>query len=279
MVTNNNDKKKEGRNIPFMDDKKYFDERLDEQIAYYEKKASENKVKYKYYKRLEFALASSIPVVIGLSSMGVSEGATIFSIEGATSNTYYFTVATLLQVLAALSGIVLAFINKIIELDDYYRTWKDYRLTHELLYNQKILYLTKSEPYDEDEESFTLFVRNIEGILTKEVQKWSVVKQDDNKLSKSAQDSLNSMFKKFSDSNASVSSISETAKEIVNVEKVEVEEKKIEPKVETKPEVKTETKVETKAEVKTETKVEEKVETTVVSETAIKPENEEEIFG
>ncbi len=201
MVTNNNEKKSEGRHIPFMDDEKYFTERLEGQIDYYDRKASASKVKYHYYKRLEFGLAASIPVVIGLSAMGISEGSILFSITSNVGGTHdiHFTLAIILQICAALAGVILAFINKIIELDDYYKTWKDFRVTHELLYNQKILYLTKTAPYDDDETSFSMFVQSIENILSKEVQKWSIVKQDDNKLTKNAQASIDNMFKKFED--------------------------------------------------------------------------------
>ncbi len=256
METNNTTKKNEVRNIPLMDDTKYFTDRLEDQINYYESKAGKSKQKYMYYKRLEFALAASIPVVIGLSTMGVAEGTILFNLHSEVGGPHniHFTLSMLLQVFAALAGVVLAFINKIIELDEYYKSWKESRLTHELLYHQKILYLTKSEPYHQD-DAFRIFVKTIEGILNQEVQKWSVIKQEDNKMTKDAMSTVNDMFKKMSDKNSDIFTVSHT--------ETKVEETKVEEKKETKPEEKKETKAEDKklpevktAEVKTEQKTE-----------------------
>lgn len=191
METTENEKKQTGINLPFMNDEEYFKERLEKQLQFYDEQSSKNKAKYKYYKRIEFILAASIPVLIGLSAY--FDGITLFYIK-----TSIFSVATILQIIAALSGIVLAFTNKIIELDEYYKNWKDYRLTHELLYNQKILYLTKCEPYTAD-NAFKVLIKNIESILSKEVQKWSIQKTDDSKLTENAMANLAKMLNTISD--------------------------------------------------------------------------------
>jgi len=223
MADNNLDKNSSVMNMTFMDDVQYFKDRLDAQLEYLNNKASDSKKKYKFYKRVEFILAASIPVVIGLSAMGVAEGAVLFHIKGIIGMQAVkipFTLSILLQILAALSGIILAFINKIIELDEYYKSWKDFRLTHELLYNQKIMYLTKSEPYTSD-NAFKILIQNVESILTKEVQKWSIQKTEDNKLTQNALASLEKMFNKKAESSVTASLISETSTETVVEENAE----------------------------------------------------------
>lgn len=263
MADNNIENKTSDVNFSFMDDVQYFKERLNSQLDFFDDKASQNKEKYKFYKRLEFILAASIPVVIGLSAMGIAEGSILFHIRGVIGMEAVkipFTLSIALQILAALSGVFLAFINKIIELDEYYKNWKEFRLTHELLYNQKILYLTKSEPYT-GKDAFKILVSNVEGILAKEIQKWSVQRVDDNKLTQNALSSLEKMFNKNSDSSSGVTSVGGITTTETTVD---------ETTTAVVTDVKTETKTETVTDEKKGTEIEVKTET---------KENDEEIVG
>lgn len=208
--------------LPSWDDEQYFKHRLEDQLAFYDKQANNNKTKYQYYKRIEFILAASIPVLIGLSAY--FEGASIFSIKGSM-----FSIATILQIIAALAGIVLAFTNKIIELDEYYKNWKDYRLTHELLLQQKILYMTKVEPYTSD-NAFKILIKNVETILSTEVKNWSIQKTEDKELTDDAMSSIEKMFSKISGTTKEVTDVetskTETSKSENLAEKIEINDVK-----------------------------------------------------
>jgi hypothetical protein len=228
METTLKKNKQTGISLPFMNDEEYFKERLEKQLQFYNDQATKNKYKYKYYKRIEFILAASIPVLIGLSAY--FDGISLFFIKSTI-----FSVATILQIIAALSGIILAFTNKIIELDEYYKNWKEYRLTHELLYNQKILYLTKCEPYT-SENAFKLLIKNVEALLSKEVQKWSIQKTDNTKLTENALANIEKIFSKVSDSNIVENTVSletKTTEEIINNEVVKTTEETIVTETET----------------------------------------------
>ena len=74
--------KKEKKALVFMNDEQYCKERLQDQIDWHNKRADLNKIKYKKFKRLEFILAASIPVVIGISTMSVFESSIIFHVAG-----------------------------------------------------------------------------------------------------------------------------------------------------------------------------------------------------
>ncbi len=170
MATIKTDKRK----LIFMDDEQYFSERLQQQIDWHNKKADENKTKYKKFKRLEFILAASIPVVIGISTMSLFENSILFHIAGkvgAQDVNHPVSMSIVLQLLAVAAGIILAIVNKTIELEEFFKNWKDYRTIEEYLQNHKILYLTQSAPYD-DESAFHTLVSNVESFLAEEIQKW-----------------------------------------------------------------------------------------------------------
>ena len=152
-----------GRRVPIKTDDEYIKERLDDQIAWYDRKSSLNQRKYKKLKRMEFIIAASIPVVISLSQMRIVED--------------FHHLNTILQVLATFAGVILVVMNKFFELEGYYKFWKEYRTTCETLQYERIMYLTRTEPYDED-DAFPLLVKNVETILSSEVQKWQSLSRD-----------------------------------------------------------------------------------------------------
>lgn len=182
------------REMNLMSDKNYMAERVDSQIEWYDRKSSYNQHQYKRMKRLEIIIAASIPVVISFSTMGAIQNAALISheqlIDGVVKIVPVFTLATLFQVLAAVAGIVLVVFNKLIGLEDYHKNWKEYRLTNEALIREKLLYLTRTEPYDEA-NAFPLFVEKVEAILNNETQRWRhITKQQSSDLVEKARESL-----------------------------------------------------------------------------------------
>ncbi len=152
------------REAPIMTDVGYIKERVDGQINYFNAKSSWNQKRYKKIKRWEIIISSLVPVIISLSAMGAFQEVHFFGNKN-------WGLDTVLLVLAALGGVVQVIFNKVIDLEEHFKLWKDYRSNCEALQNQRLLYLTRTEPYDE-EDAFPLFVEKIESILNNEQQKW-----------------------------------------------------------------------------------------------------------
>ena len=58
--------------------------------------------------------------------------------------------------------------------------WTEYRTTSEILKHEKFLFITKAGSYGNEEESFKLFVRRIENLISKENSAWSQYINKDN---------------------------------------------------------------------------------------------------
>ncbi|PIY08161.1 MAG: DUF4231 domain-containing protein [Flexibacter sp. CG_4_10_14_3_um_filter_32_15] len=158
------------RAIPLMSDEEYINERLVSQINWYDKKSSENKKKYKRIKRTESVIAALIPVVVTFGAFKVVQE---------------YNLEVFLQVVAALGGVALVIMNSFLELDEHHKLWKEYRVTCEMMRHERYMYLTGSEPYDE-EDAFPRLVEKIEAISNSETQRW---KQIDKKTDKKAKNS------------------------------------------------------------------------------------------
>lgn len=183
------------RTIDLMNDIQYIAERIDGQCAWYDANSSKNKKNYKRLKRIEIALAAFIPVLISFSSMKNFEQ---HIIDGWLLD---LTYATIMQITASLAGVFLVIINKLFESEEYYRNWKDYRITAEELKHEKIKYLTKTEPYDE-EDAFPMLVGNVEAILNKEMVSWHAIQKS--KSEKKNEKLLKQINKKIEDKNTAI---------------------------------------------------------------------------
>jgi len=194
-------KNPEKRTAPILTDEEYLKNRVEDQRDWYDRKASENQKKYKKFKKWEFILAASIPVVISFSAMGIVENTNILTKmvleNGIQKSVSLLSLSGIFQIFAASAGIVLVVINKILELENYQKNWMEYRAMAESIEKERLLYATRTEPYDET-NAFPIFVEHIEGLLTKEVQKWkSIPKQQQNnelleKAKKAIDNNLNS---------------------------------------------------------------------------------------
>lgn len=188
-------KNPEKRTAPILTDEAYLKNRVEDQHNWYDKKASDNQKKYKKLKKWEFILAASIPVIISFSAMGIVENTNIFTKmvieEGVQKSVSLLSLSGIFQIIAASAGIVLVVINKVLELENYQKNWMEYRAMAESLERERLLYITRTEPYDES-NAFPLFVEHIEGLLAKEVQKWKSVpkQQQNNELLEKAQKAI-----------------------------------------------------------------------------------------
>src|ERR1044072_835751 len=127
----------------------YMTSRVDDQIAWYDRKSAWNQRGFKRLRILEIAAAASIPILSGYSQNHLT-----------------------IQVTIALLGGLIAVIAGLMGLYQFQENWTQYRSTCEGLRHEKILYETKSEPYD-GEHAFSLFVQRVESLISSETSRWT----------------------------------------------------------------------------------------------------------
>jgi hypothetical protein len=127
----------------------YMTSRVDDQIAWYDRKSAWSQRGFKRLRILEIVAASSIPILSGFSDKRVE-----------------------IQVTIAILGGLIAVIAGLMGLYQFQENWTQYRSTCEGLRHEKILYETKSEPYD-GEHAFSLFVQRIESLISSETTRWT----------------------------------------------------------------------------------------------------------
>lgn len=131
----------------------YIRERVDDQINWYNKKSGDAQTNYKRWQIAEIIAAALIPVFAPFASS-------------------YCWV----PIVIALLGAGISIIESITRLYKFHENWIEYRTTCELLKYHKHLYITKSAPYNDAEETVeNLFVRNIETIISSENNNWKVL--------------------------------------------------------------------------------------------------------
>jgi len=132
-----------------MNQEEYLQERIDDQINWYDRKSLQSQ---KWFKRLQIVsiiAATTIPFISG-----------------------YLTETTIwLKLAVGVLGLIVAAITAILGLYKFQENWLEYRTVCESLKHEKYLFLTKSEPYD-SEDSFKILVERVEGLISKENTKW-----------------------------------------------------------------------------------------------------------
>ena len=130
----------------------YFQERLDDQINWYDTKSQKSQKAYKWLKGIEIAVSALIPLFVGF----ISE---------------YKVWATIVGIL----GVIITAIEGWLALTKYHENWIEYRGICETLRHEKYMYLTKTGVYD-IELPFKLLVERIESIISKENVNWANLK-------------------------------------------------------------------------------------------------------
>ncbi len=136
-----------------MSREEYIAGRLEDQIAWFDRKSGANQRVYKRLRIAEIFVAASIPFLAGYSE---------------NSPSVLFTVG--------LSGVAVAVISGLLALNRYQENWVEYRATSEALQRHRYRYLTQSAPYQTDDR-FTILVDNVEALLSKENGNWSETQQ------------------------------------------------------------------------------------------------------
>lgn len=132
-----------------MEEQEYLDQRVDEQIKWYDLKSAWHKKMFMNLKVLETVLALMIPLLTG----------------------YIKTEGMQLKFTVGLIGVVVAATTNIITLCKFQENWVQYRNVAESLKHEKYLYITKAGPY-KDSRSFPEFVERIESYISKENTQW-----------------------------------------------------------------------------------------------------------
>jgi hypothetical protein len=129
-------------------------ERLEDQIAWYDRKSLANQRKYKRIKVAEIVAAAAIPF---LSSVKLS----------------YITMVT------GGLGVVITILEGLLHLNQYQENWIAYRSTCESLKHEKYTYLGKASPYTNVADPHALLAERIESLVSQEHAKWASVQQEE----------------------------------------------------------------------------------------------------
>ena len=126
----------------------YVEQRINDQIAWYDRKSVTNK---RWFKRLRFAeivVAATIPFLSGFADKSLT-----------------------IKIAIGAMGVFVAVIASLLGLLQLQVHWIEYRATAESLKREKFLFLTQTDPYNKD-DAFHLLVQRVEALLSKENTDW-----------------------------------------------------------------------------------------------------------
>jgi len=136
-------------------------ERLEDQIAWYDRKSISSQQTYKRMKMIEILAAALIPFLAAWAFPHV------------------------LVVTAAL-GLMITVLEGALHLNQYQQNWVAYRSTCESLKHEKYAYLGKASPYSDEAGAHALLAERIESLVSQEHAKWASAQQQDPPIGKSA---------------------------------------------------------------------------------------------
>ena len=131
-------------------------DRLEDQIAWYDRKSTTNQGYFKRIKTLEIAAAAIIPFLSA------------------------FTFARMMWVTGGL-GVLITVLEGMLQLNQYQQNWIAYRSTCESLKHEKYVYLGKAAPYANAPDPHALLAERIESLVSQEHAKWASVQQQEPK--------------------------------------------------------------------------------------------------
>jgi hypothetical protein len=131
-------------------------DRLDDQIAWYDRKSQTNQRYYKRIKVTEIVAAALIPLLAVLKF---------------PSTTY----------VSAGLGVLITVLEGLLHLNQFQQNWITYRSTCEQLKHEKYLYLGRAAPYSNAPDPRALLAERVEELVSQEHAKWASVQQQDPK--------------------------------------------------------------------------------------------------
>ena len=141
-----------------MEEKEYLEQRLDDQLKWYDEKSGIYKKKVYRFRSATIILGVSIPVLAGFVTLW-SGWLEVIAIIGA--------------LIAALEGL-----NALWQSQE---NWIRYRVVAEKLKYEKYMYLTKTGVYGNEGCGFSDLVERVEAIISSENMVWSNLKSNENK--------------------------------------------------------------------------------------------------
>jgi hypothetical protein len=120
-------------------------ERLDDQIAWYDRKSASNQRWYKWLKVVTMVSAVFVPL-LSVPDWG--------------------------RMSAAALGIIIVLAEGLQQLNQFQANWIAYRSTCEALKHEKYLYLAQAGPYESTGRPVALLAERIEGLVSQEHAKW-----------------------------------------------------------------------------------------------------------
>ena len=148
-----------------MDEKEYKEQRLEDQINWYNKKSMSNQSCYKILRKVEIIAAASIPFWLVLVEL--------------SGNINY--MQGIFKIMTALSGVVVAVVSGIQGFGKYQENWMAYRTTCEMLKHEKFFFDTGSGPYKDAKDKFCLLVNRVEKLISEENTNWQKYMEEEKK--------------------------------------------------------------------------------------------------
>lgn len=134
----------------------YMQERLEDQIKWYDSKSIECQKKFKHLKAAVILLSASIPLLVGF-----------------ISDLKFF------EVIVSFIGVVILVIEGWLGLSKYHENWIEYRSICETLRHEKYMYLTRTGVYD-IQDPFKNLVERVESIISNENVNWANINNNQN---------------------------------------------------------------------------------------------------
>ncbi len=136
--------------------------RLEDQIAWYERRGAEAQRTYKRLKVVQVVLAALIPFLAGFQD----------NLAAMLDPRW----ALLPAVVIALVGVAVVVLEGLQHLNQYHENWLSYRSTAEALKHEKYLFLADAGPYGDTEDKRAHLAERIEELIGKEHAQWVSVR-------------------------------------------------------------------------------------------------------
>jgi hypothetical protein len=133
-----------------MTPQEYIEQRLDNQIAWYDGKSTASHRWYRSLRVAEVVLAASIPFIAGFIDANADAA----------------------RVLTGAAGAMVAIISGVLAINKFHEKWIEYRTTCESLKHHKYRFLAGVGPYTGD-GALELLVDNVESLISTENTNWA----------------------------------------------------------------------------------------------------------
>ncbi|WP_228116249.1 DUF4231 domain-containing protein [Fictibacillus phosphorivorans] len=141
-----------------MSEESYINERLDDQINWYDTKSMRSQNVYKLFRGLVIILSASIPFFVGFI---------------ADFNKHW-------EYLVSGIGVIIVGIEGWLSITKHHENWIEYRAICETLRHEKYMYLTRTGVYD-IENPFKVLVERVESIISKENLNWASLNNNESR--------------------------------------------------------------------------------------------------